>query len=310
MLPASNSGLRKGMFVTVTGGPGTSGIAAADPYTAMFDTSITDSFDLVFFDQRGVALSGGLTSPVAAATFYQADMRTDTPAREAALKQAARTFSQNCVNEMSNPVSLPYLGTVQAVEDLESFRQVMHESKFWLYGESYGPRETRRRELIDTVGKTVQTIVESYDRNKEASELAASIEAAVAQTALLEVGAVGLGALVAIAVLSSTLDITGILTASTLAVLGFFVIPFKRKQAKDRFKEKMLSLRSKLLGVLTAQFRDESENVIARLKDGVSPYTRYVRSERERIDKAENTLARMRLNISELRARSQAVVAK
>ncbi|HKZ54394.1 MAG TPA: dynamin family protein, partial [Anaerolineales bacterium] len=59
-------------------------------------------------------------------------------------------------------------------------------------GEVGGPRETRRRELIDTVGRTAQTIVESYDRNREASELATSVENAVAQTALLEAGAVGL----------------------------------------------------------------------------------------------------------------------
>jgi small GTP-binding protein len=200
-------------------------------------------------------------------------------------------------------------------KDLHEWQQVMSylqrrraQNLDHMVGESYGPRETRRRELIDTVGKTVQTIVESYDRNKEASELAASVEAAVAQTALLEVGAVGLGALVTIAVLSSTLDITGILAASTLAILGFFVIPFKRKQAKDRFKEKMLSLRTKLLSALTTQFSNESENAIARLKDGVAPYTRYVHSERERIDRAENALLRLRQKISELRARSQAVV--
>jgi hypothetical protein len=179
-----------------------------------------------------------------------------------------------------------------------------------MVGESYGPRETHRRELIDTVGQTVQTIVESYDRNQEASELAASVEAAVAQTALLEVGAVSLGVLVTIAVVSSTLDITGVLTASTLAILGFFVIPFKRKQAKDKFKEKMLLLRTKLLGALNTQFNNERESVITRLKDGVAPYTRYVLSESERIDMAGNTLARMRQNISELRARSQAVVVK
>jgi small GTP-binding protein len=202
-------------------------------------------------------------------------------------------------------------------KDLHEWQQVMNylqrrraQNLDQMVGEIYSPRETRRRELIDTVGKTVQTIVESYDRNKEASELAANVEAAVAQTALLEVGAVGLGTLVTIAVLSSTLDITGILAASTLAILGFFVIPFKRKQAKDRFKEKMLSLRTKLLSALSTQFRDESENAIARLKDGVAPYTRYVRSERERIDKAENTLAGMRQTISELRARSQAVMMK
>ena len=202
-------------------------------------------------------------------------------------------------------------------KDLHEWQQIISylqrrraKNQDHMVGEGYGPRETHRRELIDTVGKTVQTIVESYDRNQEASELAASVEAAVAQTALLEVGAVGLGALVTIAVLSSALDITGILAASSLAILGFFVIPFKRKQAKDRFKEKMLDLRIKLLSSLTTQFSNESENVIARLKDGIAPYTRYVHSERERIDKAGNTLVRLRQTISELRARSQSVVMK
>ena len=202
-------------------------------------------------------------------------------------------------------------------KDLHEWQQVMSylqrrraQNLDHMVGDSLGPRETRRRELIDTVGKTVQTIVESYDRNQEASELAANVESAVAQTALMEVGAVGLGALVTIAVLSSTLDITGILAASTLAILGFFVIPFKRKQAKDRFKEKMVSLRTKLLSALTTQFSNESENAIARLKDGVAPYTRFVRSERERIEKAGNSLNGLRQTISELRARSQTVVAK
>ena len=179
-----------------------------------------------------------------------------------------------------------------------------------MVGEIYSPSETRRRELIDTVGKSVQTIVESYDRNKEASELAANVETAVAQTALFEVGAVGLGTLVSIAVLSSTLDLTGILAASTLAIVGFFVIPYKRKQAKDSFREKMETLRTKLLDALTTQFGNESENAIARMKDGVAPYTRYIHGERQRIDKASSTLADLRQRISELRARSQAVVAK
>ena len=202
-------------------------------------------------------------------------------------------------------------------KDLHEWQQVMSylqrrraQNLDHMVGESYGPHEARRRELIDTVGKTVQTIVESYDRNKEASELASSVEAAVAQTALLEVGAVSLGALVTSAVLSSALDITGLLAAGTLAILGFFVIPFKRKQAKDKFKEKMLGLRTNLLNSMTTQFGNETENANARLKEGVAPYTRYVRSERERIDRAASTLARLRQNISELRARCQAVIMK
>ena len=202
-------------------------------------------------------------------------------------------------------------------KDLHEWQQVMSylqrrqaQTLDHIVGESYGPHETRRRELIDTVGRTAQTIVESYDRNKEASELASSVEAAVVQTALMEVGAVGLGALVTAAVLSSTLDITGMLAAGTLAILGFFVIPYKRKQAKDKFKEKMISLRTNLINTMTTQFSNESENAVVRLKGGVAPYTRYVRSERERIDKAAGTLSRMRQNISELRVRSQAVIMK
>ncbi len=202
-------------------------------------------------------------------------------------------------------------------KDLHEWQQVMSylqrrraQTLDRTVGESYGPHETRRRELIDTVGKTAQTIVESYDRNKEASELASSVEAAVIQTALMEVGAVGLGAVVTAAVLSSALDITGMLAAGTLAILGFFVIPYKRKQAKDKFKEKMLSLRTNLINSMTSQFSNERDNAVVRLKNGVAPYIRYVRSERERIENAASTLARLRQNISELRARSQTVITK
>jgi small GTP-binding protein len=174
-------------------------------------------------------------------------------------------------------------------------------------GESLGPRDTRRRELIDGVGRTVQSIVETYDRNREASQLAASVEAAVAQTALLEAGAVGLGALVTLVVASSAVDITGMLAAGTLAVLGFFVIPFKRKQAKDNYREKMRALRAKLLGALTTQFNQESESAVARLKDGVAPYTRFVHAERERMTRTEASLTEIRQRLSALRGRAQAV---
>jgi predicted deacetylase len=98
------------------------------------------------------------------------------------------------------------------------------------------------------------------------------------------------------------------LAAGTLAILGFFVIPYKRKQAKNKFKEKMLSLRTNLLNTMTTQFSNETENAVVRLKGGVAPYTRYVRSERERIDRAASTLARLRQKISELHLRSQAVI--
>jgi small GTP-binding protein len=187
-------------------------------------------------------------------------------------------------------------------------RRALHAER--IVGEGLEPREARRHELIDSMGKTVQRIIETYDRDREASELAAHVESAVAQTALLEAGAVGLGALVTAAVLSSSLDVTGILAAGTLAIVGFFVIPYKRKQAKDNFKQKMNDLRTSLLETLTGSFNDESQNAVNRLKEGIKPYVRYVNTERERIEKSETTLAGQRQKLSVLRARSQSVVGK
>lgn len=175
-------------------------------------------------------------------------------------------------------------------------------------GTGGSPQSNRRRELIDTVGKSAHSIVESYDRVREASELAANVETAVAQTALFEVGAVGLGTLVTTAVLSSALDITGLVAAGVLAVVGFFVIPYKRKQAKESFKEKMVAMRTTLLRTLTDAFTKEAGEAVARLRENVAPYTRYVQFEQERIDRMEATLGGLRQDLSALRARIEAVV--
>jgi pimeloyl-ACP methyl ester carboxylesterase len=136
VLPAT--GESKGMFVTVIGGPGGSGLLSADSYTSYFDPRIPENFDIVFFDQRGINASGGLFCVDAAAEFYRTDMDATTPEGEAKMLAAAQKFVDDCIAEMGETDLLPYLDTVQAAEDLEVFRELMGDEKFWLYGESYG----------------------------------------------------------------------------------------------------------------------------------------------------------------------------
>jgi len=136
VLPAS--GERQGMFVVANGGPGASGLLCADSYVPYYDERITEHFDIVFFDQRGVGLSGGLQCPDAAAEFYRSDWDASTPASEELLLDSAQTFAEACVQEMGNPELLSYMDTRQAIQDLEMFRQLTGEQQLWLYGESYG----------------------------------------------------------------------------------------------------------------------------------------------------------------------------
>jgi pimeloyl-ACP methyl ester carboxylesterase len=137
LLPAT--GQRQGMFVTAVGGPGASGLSSAADYSQAFDPAIREHFDIVFFDQRGIGQSGGLTCPQAAAQFYQADARAATSEQEQALIEAARRFAVDCPQEAQvDPARLRYYNTRQASEDLEAFRQYMGAEQIWLYGESYG----------------------------------------------------------------------------------------------------------------------------------------------------------------------------
>jgi len=131
---------RRGVFVTVTGGPGTSGIAAADSYTSAFDPRIVEDYDIVFLDQRGIGGSGALQCPDAALAFYSFP---GDPAQSwsqgRAYAAAAKRFARACPAETGVPSSrLPSFSTRQAVEDLETFRSWLGAPEIDLYGESYG----------------------------------------------------------------------------------------------------------------------------------------------------------------------------
>jgi pimeloyl-ACP methyl ester carboxylesterase len=131
---------RLGVFVTATGGPGTSGIAVADRYVAMLDPAIVRDYDLVFFDQRGTGRSSPFRCPDASLAFF-ASPRTPTldNADALAYARAAKAFAADCIAESGiDPQLLPYLATRQAVEDLDAFRIWLRADKLDLYGESYG----------------------------------------------------------------------------------------------------------------------------------------------------------------------------
>lgn len=170
-----------------------------------------------------------------------------------------------------------------------------------LDGSHLSAQAERRKDLMESVGHTIRGIVNSYNRKKEAEDLSAFVEGAVAQTALFEVGAVGLGALVATALFSSAMDVTGIVAAGTLAILGLFVIPYKRKQVKQNFKVKIEELRTNLMSTLSSTFTRESGLAIRRLNDKISPYTAEVRADQEKISSDARSLSELESLLKETR---------
>ncbi|HXV65498.1 MAG TPA: dynamin family protein [Vicinamibacteria bacterium] len=161
--------------------------------------------------------------------------------------------------------------------------------------------EQDRKRLLDSVGAAARRAVEGYDRERESTRLADSVQAAVASTALLEVGAVGLGTLVSLIATSTAVDVTGILAAGALSIVGLLVLPAKRRRARRELNAKVAEVREQLMGSLRQQFEREMTASLSRIEDAVAPYTRFVRSERDRLGKARTELEDSRSELGGLK---------
>jgi small GTP-binding protein len=160
-----------------------------------------------------------------------------------------------------------------------------------------------RRRMLDDARREAQSVVEGFDRQKEASDLADSARNAVATAAAVGAGALGLGAIVTIAASTAAADVTGIVMASVIAAIGFFVIPAKRNKGKEQMRAKIADVRQRLADALRAQFKTAIDRSAERILASVAPYSRFVRAEGERLDAMEHELAEVASAVMSLRGR-------
>ena len=171
-----------------------------------------------------------------------------------------------------------------------------------LIGEVGDNFEYNRTQVLNSVGKNAANVVQRYDRERESENIALSLQGAVAQTVAAEVGALGMGAIVATVVMASAIDITMTITALLLAGLGFFVIPYRRRKAKEEFRENTDALREKLAEVTGRQFDTELGRSVERMREAIAPYTRFVRTEHSRMSGARSSLSRLNGEVDTLKS--------
>ncbi len=117
------------VLLIATGGPGASGLDDGVWMLDALSPRITDAFDVVTFDARGVGLSDGRDCPRASSDY---DAGAVTPA-------SAKALVTDCIHEANaEDVDLHRYATVQVVEDIETIRQRLGVDRITLYGSSYG----------------------------------------------------------------------------------------------------------------------------------------------------------------------------
>ncbi|MCB1263890.1 MAG: alpha/beta hydrolase [Mycobacterium sp.] len=138
-IPAS--GERLGVLLMNPGGPGASAVDAAVSLSgALSDSPVSEHFDLVGFDPRGV---GHSTPQLRCRTDAEHDEWRREPmvdysqAGVAQIEQISRTLAQGCLDRMGKPF-LAGLGTASAAKDMDAVREALGEKQINYLGFSYG----------------------------------------------------------------------------------------------------------------------------------------------------------------------------
>jgi small GTP-binding protein len=170
-----------------------------------------------------------------------------------------------------------------------------------IVGQVGGEFELNRQSLLASVGRQARAVVDDYQPDVEAQKLAEQVQTAVMQAAAVEVGAIGLGAILVVALHTTLLDVTGVLGASALAALGFYVLPYRRNKLKQELHERVNTLRGKLSDALTRQFEKELGDSLQRMHEAIAPYTRFVRVERDKLEQVSGDLGRLNQELAAVR---------
>jgi len=171
-----------------------------------------------------------------------------------------------------------------SVADHLQRRQQQHEARIvGQTGSKEGTLSYDRQRLIDSIGLATRQAVATYNKEAEAAQMAGSAREAVINSGLVSLGGAGLGAAVAVFVHTVWADMTGILTGVAGLIFGLYILPSRRQKGKRRLTEKLSELHRKLSEGLTEQFDRELRRSIRRVEDIVAPYSRFVRSEQNKI---------------------------
>jgi len=219
-------------------------------------------------------------------------------------------FERNVIADTSREVEAQVSDLIDWLvqRDYRQWRDVMDylnrrstEHAHQIVGKVDSDFEFNRQSLIASVGREAQRVVDSYDPETESLNLAQQVQNALVQTAAVEAGALGLGAILVAVLHTTLLDVTGLLGAGALAALGFYVLPYRRNRLKQELRSGIDALRQQLNDALTRQFERELTDGMQRMREAIAPYTRFVRVEREKLERVTEEMERLRRELVDIR---------
>jgi pimeloyl-ACP methyl ester carboxylesterase len=137
-VPAGDPQRKVGVLVVNPGGPGGSGIQYAAAAGSVFRSQLTDRFDIVGFDPRGVGESDPLECVGTAQLdeLLASDPDPDTAAERARTDRLVHAFGEGCLRTDGDLAR--HMSTVEAARDVDILRGALRQPRLDWFGASYG----------------------------------------------------------------------------------------------------------------------------------------------------------------------------
>ncbi|HEV3051011.1 MAG TPA: dynamin family protein [Longimicrobium sp.] len=228
-------------------------------------------------------------------------------------EQVRRDFERNVVGETPRLIDEEVGRVIDWIvernlklwQDITAYieRRQINRHREGMIGEVGRGFNYNRQALLDSIGRAAGEAVGGFNREAEARKLAEEVRGASGVTMLAGAG-VGLGVLMTAMLTGAAADITGVTLAATLAVTGLYVIPARRRAAKEEFQKKVGEVRGRLDEALTRQVHSAVQDSQEKVNESIAPYRRFVEVQQRELNEArgelvvaEDALLRLRTEI-------------
>ncbi|WP_310582726.1 dynamin family protein [Deinococcus sp.] len=144
-----------------------------------------------------------------------------------------------------------------------------------------------RHALIEGIAGSASRHIAEVTEAQLTRQLAADTEEAMKGVVGLGAGGVGIGVIGAVLAGTLAADFTFIFSGLAIGSLGLLILPARRLKALRQLRLKVTELRESLEAIVRREYGREQERADARLQDAMSPFTRFIEGEQQRLQAAQ-----------------------